>query len=150
MGNPAEDNSPIPQSSETTDLAKFAGPSGTSLNRVVSAPTHEINQEGTRKNPTEPLKEKPPDGPPGTLRGSMFAVLFVAHPHRSVEAVPSVLDQLRNIATHSWLNLLLVFIPISWAAVSDFPLIFSVACTQADSHSPSYSSGPTFLRTLRY
>ena len=163
MGNPTEDNSPNPQSSETADPAELAGPSGlASLNRVVSAPTHEVNQESTRKMQTHPPrgkvpspvhqtahpKERPPGGPPVTLMGSVFTVLFVAH--RPVEAVPSVLKQLRNIATYSWLNVLLIFIPISWAAVSDFPLILSVACSQAASHCLSYSSELTLLCTLWY
>ena len=124
MSKPIEDKSP---NSQTADPAESAEQSGhASLTRVVFVPAHETSPpRGQVPSPVDPPahpEENLPDDSRVTLSVAMLTVLFVAHPHRSVEAVPSVLEQLRNIATYSWLNVLLVFIPISWATVSDFPL----------------------------
>ena len=135
MGNPTKDDPPNPQSSATADPARSAESSSHPfLAPAVSAPTQAMERESTRKTQTRPShgkvplpvhptvhrKEKLPDGFPVPSLERMFTVLFRAP--RPVGDAPPVLDQLRNAATHSWLNLLLVFIPISWAAVSDFPL----------------------------
>ena len=129
------------------------------LTRTLSAPTHAIRRNGTRRTQTHPggppygklslpfhptahPKEKLPPGFPVPSLDRMFTGLLQAP--RPVGDAPSVLNQLRNIATYSWLNLLLVFLPISWAAVSDFPLIWWLR----KAGSLSYSSRPTLLCTL--
>jgi hypothetical protein len=142
--NPTKDHPPNPQSSETADLAESAESSGhTFLARAVSAPTHATKRNNTRRTHTHPgvpprgklslpfhrtahPKEKLPEGIPVPSLERMFTGLLQAP--RPVGDAPPVLGQLRNIATYSWLNLLLVFIPISWAAVSNFSLILSAAC----------------------
>jgi len=147
-----------PQSSATADPAVSAEASGhDSLARTLSAPTHLTKRKTTRRTHTLPAgrprgkvslpfhlteqpKEKLPDGIPIPSMERMFTGLLQAP--RPVGDAPSVLGQLRNIATYSWLNLLLVFIPISWAAVSDFPLIFSAACRQSHILSPTVRTHP--------
>ena len=142
--SPTKDHSHNPQSSETADLAESAESSGRAfLARVVSAPTHATKRKSTRRthtipggprrgkvslpfHPTAQPKEKLPDSIPIPSLERMFTGLLQAP--RPVGDAPTILGQLRNIATYSWLNLFLVFIPISWAAVSDFPLILSAAC----------------------
>ena len=66
--------------------------------------------------PEETMLLKKPERPEETtlLKKILNGLL---QPPETVEDAPSVLIQLRTIATYSWLNLLLVFIPISWAAV---------------------------------
>jgi hypothetical protein len=150
-GAPLTTVSPTKDHPQSSDLADSAEPSGHAfLARALSAPTHATKRKSTRRTHTLPggpphgkvslpfhrseqPKEKLPDGIPIPSLERMFTGLLQAP--RPVGDAPPILGQLRNIATYSWLNLLLVFIPISWAAVSDFPLIFSAACMQ--SHTPS-------------
>ena len=155
-----KDYRPKPQSSGMANPAESAETGGHHLlTRAPYAPTH---ANGTRRmrtrpggppgklslpfHPTENPKEKLPAGFPIPPLERMLKGLLQAP--RPVGDAPSVLDQLRNIATYSWLNLLLVFVPISWAAVSDFPLILAVSCRQVVSHYLSYSPGSTLLCTL--
>jgi hypothetical protein len=42
---------------------------------------------------------------------------------RPVGKAPPIREQLRNVARFGWLNLLFLFIPVPWAAVSGFPPI---------------------------
>jgi len=139
--SPTNDHPPNPQSSETADLAHSAESSGHPfLGRAVSAPTHATKRRITRRtqtgpprgkvslpfHPTAQPKEVFPDGVPIPSLERMFTGLLQAP--RPVGDAPPVLRQIRNIATYTWLNLLLVFIPVSWAAVSNFPLILFVVC----------------------
>src|SRR5258706_15579673 len=151
--SPTKDHPPKPQSSETADPAESAESSGHHfLARARSARTNAMKRKGTRQtqahpggpprakdslpfHPTAHPKEKLPDGFPIPSFERMFTGLLQAP--RPVGDAPSVLRQLRNIATYSWLNLLLVFIPISWAAVSVFPPILSAACSQSHITSPT-------------
>ena len=120
-----------------TDLAEAAESSGPRfVTRALSDPMYAMERNGppNRKlslpfHPTAYPKEKLPAGFPVPPLENTFKGLLQAP--RPVGDAPSVQDQLRNIATYSWLNVLLVFIPISWAAVSDFPLILTVSCRQA-------------------
>ena len=159
--SPTNDHSHKPQSSETADLAESAESSGHAfLARVVSAPTNATKRKNTRRthtipggtprgkvslpfHPTAQPKEKLPDGIPIPSLERMFTGLLQAP--RPVGDAPSILGQLRNIAMYSWLNLLLVFIPISWAAVSDFPLILLVACRQPHIPSPTRRDPPSYV-----
>ena len=159
-GAPLTTTSPTqnPQSPETTVPPESVESSGRRfLARALSAPTNAIRRNGARRTQTHPggppygklslpfhptahPKEKLPPGFPVPSFERMFTGLLEAP--RPVGDAPSVLNQLRNIATYSWLNLLLVFIPISWAVVSDFPLILSAACGPSPQHL-SYSLGLT-------
>ena len=151
--SPTKEHPQNPQSPETAEPAESAQSSGHRfLARALSAPTNAIRRNGTRRtqtlpggrphgklslpfHPTAHPKEKLPPGFPVPSLERMFTGLLQAP--RPVGDAPSVLNQLRNIATYSWLNLLLVFIPISWAVVSDFPLILSAMCGQSPYHSPT-------------
>ena len=154
--SPTKDHPHNRQSSETADLAESAESSSCPLlARVMPAPTHATKRKSTRRthtipggtprgkdslpfHPTAQPKEKLPDGIPIPSLERMFTGLLQAP--RPVGDAPSILGQLQNIATYSWLNLLLVFIPISWAAVSDFPLILSAACRRSLTPSPACRS----------
>jgi len=144
MGGAPSPTSPTndqPQSSETADLAHSAESSSRPfLVWGVSAPTHATKQKITNQTqtgpprgkvslpfrPTAQPKEMLPDGIPIPSFKRMFTGLLQAP--RPIGDAPPVLRQLRNIATYTWLNLLLVFIPVSWAAVSNFPLILLAVC----------------------
>ena len=154
--SPTNEHPQNPQSPETVLPAESAESSGHRLlTRAVSAPTHAIKRNGTRRtqtlpggrphgklslpfHPTAHPKEKLPPGFPVPSFERMFTGLLQAP--RPVGDAPPVLNQLRNIAMYSWLNVLLVFIPISWAVVSDFLLIVSTACGRSPHHVP-YSLG---------
>ena len=157
--SPTNEYPPKLQSSGTADPVEDTESSSLRfLTQAPSAPTHVNDTRRTRGpphgrhslplHPTEHPKEKFPDGISVPSLEQMFKGLLQAP--RPVGDAPSALDQLRNIATYSWLNLLLVLVPISWAAVSDFPLILAVSCKQAVSHCFSYSPGSTLLYTLWY
>ena len=163
IGNPTNGNSQNPQSSETAELAESSGrPFLAARAMSAPAPAHETKWESTRKTKTHPPlgkaslpfhptahpKERLPNGFPRPSVERMFTGLL--QPPRPVADAPSILGQLRNIVTYSWLNLLLVFLPISWAAVSGFPLVLAVGRKQAVSHCLSYSSEPTLMCTLWY
>ena len=153
--SPTKDLPQNSQSPKSADPAESAESSGHHfLARALSAPTHAMKRKGTRRTQTHPggprrgklslpfhptahPKEKLPDGFPVPSLERMFTGLLQAP--RPVGNAPSVLRQIRNIATYSWLNLLLVFIPVSWAAVSAFPLILSAACSQSHIPSPTTS-----------
>ncbi len=156
--SPIKDLPQNPQSPNTVDPAGSTEASGHQLlARIRSAPTRAMKRKGTRRtqthpggprgklslpfHPTEHPKEKLPDGFPIPSFERMFTGLLQAP--RPVGDAPSVLRQVRNIATYSWLNLLLVFIPISWAAVSVFPLILSAACNQSHITSPTRWDPPS-------
>ena len=146
-----KDYRPKPQPSGT------AGPTGSaesSSHRLLTpAPSALTHVNGTRRtqprpggpprgklslpfHPTAHPKEKLPAGFLVPPLDKMFTGLLQAP--RPVGDAPSVLDQLQNIATHSWLNLFLVFIPISWGAVSDFSLILRLrAGRQSHTASPT-------------
>ena len=125
------------QSSGTADLGDSAESSARPfLARAVSAPTTAKQRRTTKRTQTHPgprgkvslpfhptaqPKEKLPEGISIPPFERMFTGLLQAP--RPVGDAPPILRQLWNIATYSWLNLLLVFIPVSWAAVSNFPLI---------------------------
>jgi len=154
--------------SETADLMESAGLGARPfLLRDGSAPTTATQRKTTKRTQTHPgpcgkvslpfhltaqPKEKLPERIPIPPLERMFTGLLLAP--RPVGDAPPILGQLRNIATYSWLNLLLVFIPASWAAVSNFPLIMPASsslradCTSL--RSPSYSSRPILICTLWY
>ena len=163
--SPAKGYHPKPQSSGTADSAVSAESSGhRSLTRALSTPTHAIKRNIPRRALTDPAgprrkltlgfhptlhpKEELPTGFPIPSLEKAFDRLLEAP--RPVGDAPSFPNQLRNIAMYSWLNVLLVFLPISWVAVSDFPLILVVPCRQGVSHCLSYSSGPTLMCTSWY
>ena len=135
--SPTNDHSPNPQSPETAipvDSAQAESNDHSLLARVVSAPTLVMKRRNTRRaqthpggprtkgylpfHPTAHPKEKLPEGISIPPIQRMFTGLLEAP--RPVGDAPSIRGQLWNIVTYSWLNLLLLFIPISWAAVSNF------------------------------
>lgn len=131
---------PNPQPSDTADpMSSVEATSHTILGRTVSAPATATKRRNTERtqadpaprgkgrlpyHPTAQSKEKLPEGNPLPSFEKMFTGLL--QPPRPVGDAPSVLRQLRNIATHSWLNLLLLFVPVSWAVVSNFFPVLSV------------------------
>jgi hypothetical protein len=157
-----------PPHSETVGLMGSADSSAPPpLPRIASAPMLPRKRKSTKQrahthpgetffgkvalpfHPTAQPKEKLPGAVVPPLEG-LFKGLLDAP--RRVGDAPSVLQQLWNVTTYSWLNLLLLFIPISWAVVSAFPLILpgtalrraggavSTAC-------PTHQE-PTLLHTL--
>lgn len=132
LPNPEASNAADPMSSVEAGSHKF-------LARAVSAPATATKRKITGRTQTHPgsrgkgslpyhptahSKEKLPEGISVPSLERMFAGLL--RPPKPVGDAPSVLRQLRNIATYSWLNVLVVFIPVSWAAVSNFSPIMSV------------------------
>ena len=121
------------------------------LTRAVSTPATTTKRNLTRRakthprphergslpfHPTAQPKEKLPEVISVPSLNRMFTGLLQAP--RPVGNAPTVLVQLRNVATYSWLNLLLLLIPVSWAAVSEFPTDLVrpllAVCTLQQSH----------------
>lgn len=129
---------PNPQPSDTADpMSSVEATSHAILARTVSAPATATKRRNTERtqadpaprgkgrlpyHPTAQPKEKLPEGNPVPSFEKMFKGLL--QPTRPVGDAPSVPRQLRNIATYSWLNVLLLFVPVSWAVVSKF--LFSI------------------------
>ena len=144
-------------SSDATDLGNSAESSNYPLlARAVSTPATTTKRNITRRTKTHPEprekgslpfhptaqpKEKLPQGISVPSLNRMFTGLLQAP--RPVGDAPPVLVQIRNVVTYSWLNLLLVLIPVSWAAVSEFPADLP-CCVQvaAISHHLPYSLRP--------
>ena len=130
--SPAKPNPQKTLSSDARDLGKSVESSNhPSPARAVSTPVATTKLNLTRRTEThpgsrgqgslpfhpaaQPKEKRPEDISPPSLNGSL------PQAHRTVADAPPVLAQIRNIFTYSWLNLLLLFIPVSWAAVSEFP-----------------------------
>ena len=133
--SPAQPNPQKTLSSDVTYIGKSVESSNQPLlSRAVSTPVTTTKQGLSRRTKTHPEprekgslpfhptahpKEKLPEVISIPSLNRMFTGLLQAP--RPVADAPPVLAQIRNVATYSWLNLLLLFIPVAWAAVSEFP-----------------------------
>lgn len=67
--------------------------------------------------PSHPAMTAPP--PIQGLQPSMVQTLNkLLEPERKLAPPPNLRVSLYNIATYSWINVMLVFVPIAWGAVS--------------------------------
>lgn len=156
--SPAKPNPQETLSSDVTYMGKSVESSNQPLiSRAVSNPVTTTKQNlarrrtkthpGPREKGSLPFhhtsqpKEKLPEVISIPSLNRMFTGLLQAP--RPVADAPPVLEQIRNIVTYSWLNLLLLFIPVSWAAVSEFPVDLIANCLAPCGLRQSHITCPT-------
>ncbi|CAK5269125.1 unnamed protein product, partial [Mycena citricolor] len=82
---------------------------------VQDQPLDDIPMTKVTSRPPAPLRNRGTNRTNDTTTSALSRVKTLLVPEKPVAAAPGVLKSLRSIILASYLNILLVFIPISWA-----------------------------------